>query len=305
LRPTSLSFGGIPGNLMAFNFYGVLGKYYDPQVLQTSNIPARVWSVGEKVTTAYAKLGFKTDTAIPIHGNVGVQAVHAKQRSTGFYYDSVSAQNLPYGAGKSYTDIIPSLNMVFDLTTNTYLRFGFAKELARPNMEDMRAGLSVDVADTPPHNWSASGGNPGLESWRSDAYDLSFEHYFGKSSYFAVATFYKNLRNFVYEQSVPFDPTGLVNPKPQFTPTCTPGCFLDTLANGHGGLVAGQEYTVSYSLGNLSPKLDGFGVVLSASDTRSSLHEQPDGLLRAIWILVPPERAPPFQVPDDRPRHLR
>jgi iron complex outermembrane recepter protein len=272
-RPTSLAFGGIPGNLMAFNFYGVLGKYYDVPVLQTSNIPARIWTVSEKVTTAYAKLGINTATAIPIHGNIGLQAVHAKQHSTGFYFDPVSSDFLPYGAGKSYTDIIPSLNLVFDVMPDTYVRFGFAKELARPNMEDMKAGLSVDVSDTPPHNWSASGGNPGLESWRSDAYDLSIEKYFGKSSYISVATFYKNLRNFVYDQQIPFDPTGLVNPKPQFTPGCTPGCFLDTLANGHGGLVAGQEYTLSYSFANFSPLLAGFGVVLSASDTRSSLHE--------------------------------
>jgi iron complex outermembrane receptor protein len=273
LSPTSLAFGGIPGNLMAFNFYGVLGKYYDVPQFQSSNIPSRVWTVSEKVTTAYAKLGMNSTTRIPVHGNIGLQLVHAKQRSTGFYYDAVSTDYLPYAAGKSYTDVIPSLNLVFDVAHDTYLRFGFAKELARPNMEDMRAGLSVDVSDTLPHNWSASGGNPGLESWRSDAYDLSFEKYFGKSSYFAIATFYKNLRNFVYEQQVPFDPTGLVNPKPQFTPTCTPGCFKDTLANGHGGLVAGQEYTLSYNFGSLSPRLDGFGVVLSASDTRSSLHE--------------------------------
>ncbi len=276
LRPTSLAFGGIPGNLMAFNFYGVLGKYYDtlvtPDLLQ--NIPSRVWTVNEKVTTAYAKLGIKTETAIPIHGNVGVQVVHAKQNSTGFYFETIGQDLLPLTGGKSYTDVIPSLNLVFDVMPDTYVRFGFAKELARPNMEDMKAGLSVDVDLNPPHNWSASGGNPGLESWRSDAYDLSLEHYFGKASYISIATFYKNLRNFVYTQQIPFDPTGLVNPQPSVTPGCTPGCFLDTLANGHGGLVAGQEYTVSYSFANLSPLLEGFGVVLSASDTRSSLHEE-------------------------------
>ena len=273
LSPTSLAFGGIPGNLMAFNFFGVLGKYYDAPLFQSSNIPSRVWTVNEKITTAYAKLGINAATRIPIHGNLGLQLVHAKQQSTGFYYDAVSQNYLPYSAGKSYTDILPSLNLVFDVAHDTYVRFGFAQELARPNMEDMKAGLSVDVSDTLPHNWSASGGNPGLESWRSYAYDLSFEKYFGKSSYFAVATFYKTLRNFVYEQQIPFDPAGLVNPKPQFTPTCIPGCFLDTLANGHGGLVAGQEYTLAYNFGLLSPRLDAFGVVLSGSDTRSSLHE--------------------------------
>jgi len=275
LPSTSLSFGGIPGSVLAFNFYDTLSKYYNAPVLQVGgNTAGRTWTVNEKVSTAYAKLGMNSTRGIPVHGNIGLQVVHAKQGSTGFYYDTISAALVPLTGGKSYTDVIPSLNLVVDMATDTYLRFGFAKELARPNMEDMKAALSIDVSDTVPHNWSASGGNPGLESWRADAYDLSFEHYFGKGSYFAAATFYKNLRNFVYTQNIPFDPTGLVNPKPLITPTCIPGCYLSALANGHGGLIAGQEYTLSYNLGQLWHKLDAFGVILSASDTRSSLHEE-------------------------------
>ncbi len=303
LRPTSLSFGGIPGGLMAFDFFGVLGKYYTacvsnatcptypghdydsvPQDL-AKNWSDRIWSVNEKVTTAHAKLNFKyAGGAINMHGNLGLQAVHAKQQATGYYWDYVHSKNLPLVGGKSYTDVLPSLNVVFDLPRDAYIRFGFAKEMARPNMEDMRAGLSVSVGDVSNHyNWSANGGNPGLEPWRSDSFDLSFEQYFGKSSYFAVATFYKHLRNFVYEQSIPFDPTGLVDPRvppidpiahPEQVANCHPkGCFLSALANGHDGLVAGQEYTLVTNLGLFSRPLDGFGLELNGSDTRSSLHE--------------------------------
>jgi iron complex outermembrane receptor protein len=55
---------------------------------------------------------------------------------------------------------------------------------------------------------------------------------------------------------------------------CNPaGCFETALANGHGGLIAGQEYSVVLNFGLFSRVLDGFGVELNDSQTRSSLHE--------------------------------
>ena len=114
---------------------------------------------------------------------------------------------------------------------------------------------------------------------------MSFEKYFGKRSYFAVATFYKHLKNFVYSQSVPFDPTGFIDPRPPTVPpapplvpaNCNPsGCYKTVLANGHDGLVAGQEYTVVLNFGLFTQSLDGYGLEMNASDTRSNLHEGND-----------------------------
>lgn len=281
LRPTSLQFGGVPDSVLAFNFFGVLGKYYDTYVPQDllKNWSDRIWSIDEKVTTAYTRLHYRKPEWLNMRGTLGLQAVHAKQGATGYYWDDLNKVNVPLAGGKSYTDVLPSLNMVLEPFHDAYLRMGFAKELARPNMEDMRAGLSISVSDSPPYNWSASGGNPALEPWRSDAFDVSFEKYFGKGSYVALASFYKHLRNFVYSQQLPFDPTGFVDPRPLPIPAgheanCNPaGCFKSVLANGHDGLVAGQELTVVVNFGTFSRTLDGVGVELNGSDTRSSLHE--------------------------------
>jgi iron complex outermembrane receptor protein len=175
-RPTSTAFGGIPNGLIAYNFFETLGKYYTPCVSAATcpaayqSVPTdlaknwsdRIWSVNEKVTTAHGKLNFKHESgAVTTHGNLGLQVVHARQYASGYYWDQVGQQNLPVNGGKSYTDILPSLNLVLDLPRDAYVRFGFAKEMARPNMEDMRAGKSISVGDQTSHyNWSASGGNP-------------------------------------------------------------------------------------------------------------------------------------------------
>jgi iron complex outermembrane receptor protein len=281
LSPTGLSFGGIPTGVLAYNFYGVLGKYYSSAVpVALDQAPGRIWNIDEKITTVFSKLSLHSEGRIPVGGNIGLQVVHANQTSTGIDWvptvGTVAAHPANISGGASYTDILPSLNLNFRFPADIIARLGFAKTLARPNMEDMRAGFSgISVSDGSnggPKAWSGNGGNPGLEPWRADAYDFSLEKYFGKRSYVSAAYFYKNLKNFVYTQNIAFDFTGFPNPTNN-VPVSNIG-RLNTLANGHGGLVAGAELAISLDLGLFTPVLDGFGMQLNGSDTRSSLHEE-------------------------------
>lgn len=282
--PTTLSESGIPG-VLAWDFDGVLRKYYTPGVPAALNdAPGRQWKVHEKVTTAFAKVNFDIDARVPITGNVGVQMVHTKQDSDGVIWDG--SKLVPMSGGKSYTDLLPSLNVKFDLgdviSRGTYVRFGAAKEMAHPNMEDMRAGFSgVSVGGTcdpedplPTCTWSANGGNPTLDPWRAEAYDLSLEKYFGKRSYIAIAKFYKHLESFVYNQTIRYDFTGFPNPT-----TNVPGSNIGNLtapANGQGGMIRGTEVSAAIDLGVFVPMLDGIGFIGSVSSTKSNLHEGND-----------------------------
>lgn len=281
IRPTSLRFGGIPGNIISFDFPAVLDTYYDVIPAAVDQTPGRVWSVNEKVTTSYAKLGLKFDTHFPLHGNLGVQVIQADQLSHGDTWNG--SELAPISGGKKYTDVLPSLNLIMDLPRDTYVRLGVAKTLSRPNVEDMRSGLSVGISSEEPFLWSASGGNPELEPWRANAYDLSIEKYFGKRSYLSLAYFYKDLKNFVYSQGLDFDFTGFPIPPgtdPDIGLASNIGT-LTTLANGHSGLIAGVELAFTFDFGILSDKLEGFGFLFNGSDTRSSLHEE-DNLTRPL-----------------------
>jgi len=172
------------------------------------------------------------------------------------------------------------LNAIFDLAKlagkGTQVRLGIAEEMARPNMEDMRAGSNIGLnCGMNPCTWSGSGGNPLLDPWRAFATDLSIEKYFGKRSYVALAYFKKDLKTFVYNQSLQRDfstvpaPVGAVPPGFTVAPTGT-----STMpANGAGGIVEGTEFSLSLEGGLLHPALDGFGLMGSKSNTMSSLHE--------------------------------
>lgn len=272
--PTDLTFAGSNIRMVNFDLPSALGLY-DVSPAATDQAPGRVWSVHEKVAAAHAKVGFEFDWGVPVHGSFGLRVVHAKQWSNGLLWNPATSSTDPETGGTSYTDTLPSLNLAADLTANTILRFGLAKVLARPNMEDMRAGYSdIGVSSTTPHLWSANGGNPKLQPWRADAADLSVEHYFSKRSYVAAAAFYKKIKNFVYSQGVNFDFTGFPNPT-VYTPFTNIGT-LTTQANGKGGMIAGTELSGSIDGSLFSPALDGIGVTLSYSDTRSSLHEDND-----------------------------
>ncbi len=277
IRSTSLTFGGIPGNLISFDFPTVLGTYYDVDAAALNEAPGRIWNVDETVTTGYARLGFEFETRFPVHGNLGVQVVRADQSSNGQVWDDSRQESVPITGGKKYTDVLPSLNVIVDLPKDTYVRFGVAKTLARPNTEDMRAGFSgIGIGTTPPYEWSASGGNPGLEPWRANAYDISIEKYFGKRSYVSAAYFYKDLKNFVYTQEIDYDFTGFPVPDGTINLPLSNIGTLSAPANGHAGLIAGVELSVSLDFGMFANALEGFGVQFNGSDTRSSLHEGND-----------------------------
>lgn len=187
-------------------------------------------NVSEKVLTAFTQLNIDTNVnSIPVRGNMGFQVVHTNQNADGWEYRGNNANpdiNLLFKreGSTSYTDILPSLNLVGDFSQGVIGRFGLAKTMARPNIVDMRAGTSTPYVQLGTTNLSGSGvgrgvwstaysGNPELEPWRATSVDLSLEKYFGKRSYVSGALFRKNLLTTIYNQLTSRDnssfPSGL------------------------------------------------------------------------------------------------
>lgn len=270
--PVALGSIGVP-SLLSFDFMNAINSgIYNSGVWRANDSPGRIWGVDEKVTTIFGKLGLEFETAIPIRGNVGVQIVNADQNSSGMAWDSKNLKSVPLSGGTSYSDVLPSLNLIGDLGSNAYARLGYARVMARPNMEDMRAGFSdISVATTGPKagKWSANGGNPNLKPWLANALDLSVEKYFGKRSYVAAASFRKDLKTSVYTDTISYDFSGFPNPT-NVAPVSNIG-ELNAPTNGVGGYIKGTEFSAALEGGLLHPMLDGFGVILSESKTNSDV----------------------------------
>ena len=270
--PTSLSFVGIPG-VLSYRVIDTLNQMYDIAPTAEDQIINRNYEVTEKVTTFYTKFGISTDLgSVGVVGNIGVQYVRTEQSSHGF--SAMEGEVSDITRGTSYNNVLPSLNLNFDVGNDMYVRFGAAKTMARGRMDDMRAGNSVSISPTD-LQWSGSGGNPDLKPWLANSYDLSFEKYFEKRSYIALAGFHKKLLNYIYTQNQPYDFTGVPNPT-ELTPAGPIGMFSRP-ENGQGGVVKGVELSGALDAGMIMPALDGFGVQASASYTESDIApEGPD-----------------------------
>lgn len=289
--PTSLGFAGF-GNVIGIDLSNGLGRYYDLVELEDAAHFDKAWQIQEDVLTLKARAQFAFGN---LHGNIGVQAIHQKQESTGqrINFIDMPASISSVTESDSYWDFLPSLNAYYDFGGGHRLRFAAAKVLARPRMDEMRANLTPGFngsicGGSPPcvpgqevHPWSAGGGNPNLQPWRAKSLDVSYEWYIGPASYIAVAGFYKKLDNYIYNRVLPFDFSAF--PLPSTAVNIPEGVIISPLGtvsmpdNGPGGSVKGYELSGALELGRITNFLSGFGVIGSYSKTKSSLNPTDNG----------------------------
>ncbi|GLQ90555.1 TonB-dependent receptor [Dyella flagellata] len=276
--PTSLSYGGISG-ILDYNVLDALQQQFYLTQRNGQSDWSRNYTVEEKVPVGYVKFNIDTQLGnVPLRGNLGVQFVHTDQSSRAFQTDGNTLVGGLTGSIK-YNNVLPSLNLVAQLSEGQYLRFGFAKTMARGRIDDEKVASSADVAlvtNGPGAGqvlWSGTGGNPQLKPYVAVGTDLSWEKYFGKSSYVAVAVFNKNLLNYIYQKTVldfDFAKAGYVNDNPSLTPTSNIGSFTRP-ENGTGGKMRGLELSGALEGGLVTPALDGFGIQANFSLTNSTL----------------------------------
>jgi len=294
--PTSLSFSGNM-NVLGVEVSKLVdsGNYYDIVQLQDSNHFDKSWDIKEDILTWKAKANIDSGN---LHGNVGIQVVQQKQNSSGLRINTavLPIQLVNVDEGAKYTDVLPSLNLYYDLDRHNRIRLALAKVMARPRMDDMRANLvpSFDGSvcqnrqNEPPcgpgvtvNPWSASGGNPKLQPWRAKELDVGYEWYGGRASYFSLHGFYMWLDNYIYTQPLAVDFTGLTPPPTKLAnlqAQCA-GCTISNIgtlaapANGQGGWIRGVEASGAIEFGRFSRILDGFGATGSVSYTDYKLDQ--------------------------------
>ena len=272
-----LGFAGI-GYIPAWNVPGAVGRYmtFEPTEDLDYLIP-KAWTVSEKITTAFARANISSDWgSAAVTGNIGVQIQRVDQSSASNYWDATqpAGSNVrPFEDGKTYTDVLPSMNLAFALPNEHTVRIGLAEQVARPRVDQLRSSLEFGVDDQ--GRPGGSGGNPLLDPWRAYAFDISWEKYFGNRAYVAAAFFYKDLRTYIYTETRDgYDFSGLLAnyvPRPGASPiTQTTGNFTAP-QNAEGGTLRGLELTASLPFDLWSESLRGFGIVASASFNDSSI----------------------------------
>ena len=273
--PVNLGFAG-GGTIPTWNVPAVVAKYFDPftpSETAASYLVQKAWNVTEKVTTGFVKANIDSQVGgLGLRGNFGVQVVHTDQSSASHYWDNTAAAGSeikPINDGKTYNDVLPALNLALDLGAQQTLRLGVARQMARPRLDQLRSAIDFGV-DTSTGIPGGSGGNAKLDPWRANAFDLTYEKYFGTKAYLSAQAFYKDLKSYIYQQSETYDFSAFT----QGTVATTNSGQFTAPFNGRGGKLQGLELTASLPLGMLFSPLDGFGIAASGSRTTSKIKIQ-------------------------------
>jgi phosphoribosylformimino-5-aminoimidazole carboxamide ribotide isomerase len=246
------------------------------------------FKIDEETYTGYGQIDFSTIAgSLPFRGNIGLRVIRTDQSSTVFSVipGLVDNPNTPpplrenrrnITRGKNFTDFLPSANAILEITPKDLLRISYTQQISRPRFVDLRGSISVNTGSD--GNTSGGGGNPQLDPFKADQFDLSYEHYFGRSGIISVAAFYKNLRTFIVQGNIPnfnFVANGVTPPPISGTNPPQPGNPIGNFSapvNGQGGFVYGFEFGFSKTFVELPSPFDGLGVVVNYAFSQSDLN---------------------------------
>jgi iron complex outermembrane receptor protein len=236
------------------------------------------FNVSEKDTSAFSQADWTTEMfAIPIRGSLGVRWVHTDQISTGY---STVAGALQYGPTEhTYNDVLPSLNVVAEVTSDFQIRASAAKVMSRAGLASLNPGSNVSISG---QNKTVTTGNPNIDPIRGKAYDLGFEWYFAKESLLSTAFFYKKIDSFVETSRTVtnFAASGLPNDQAiaaclsagrATDATCLDGWTVSVPTNTPGGNLKGAEVSYQQPFSFLPMPFNNFGTILNYTYVTSNI----------------------------------
>ncbi|MER2490560.1 TonB-dependent receptor [Catenovulum sediminis] len=261
---------------------------------------ANTYDLEETTSTFYVQANIDGELSggtidIPFSGNIGFRYIRTEfdinQSETGSdniatfngqdYIMAGSLGMLATPAGKlntprSYNDLLPAINISFDLDSDEKLRFAYNKTMTTHNTDQLAGGITVnriigcniqqdDGSSVFCATSASQKGNPYLDPWRSSNIDLSYEWYFSETGMFNIGAFYMDIESFIVQSEVELpipDTDGVVrgyvpeNP-PRFKGTVT----TTTPANSpDGGTIRGLEVGYQQGFDFLPGKLSGLGL---------------------------------------------
>ncbi|MEL7198371.1 MAG: TonB-dependent receptor [Pseudomonadota bacterium] len=281
--------GGNTADLLAYLNSGqldpVLGIY------TPSFNPGGSFAVEEQIVAMHFNTEWGGDFGgdMPWSANVGFRLAFTDVLSSGITQEVIEFRETPgdtqlaptFGPASNievpndYVNFLPSVNFRLEPADDIILRLSYARTVTRPTLTALGVANQFGGRSNAP---LSSGGNPLLQAFEADNFDVSFEWYFDALSYVSVAGFHKELGGFLEESTLPVPgvviiPAGNVldgNVVAADTPTNVD--FLDTRQrNGLSGSISGAEIAFQKTFDN------GFGGIINYTYVTSTQDDAPVG----------------------------
>ncbi|MDJ0657089.1 MAG: TonB-dependent receptor [Xanthomonadales bacterium] len=262
------------------------GNWPNPDDLLIATFPPTFFGAQEESTAAYINFTNSFDLGdMPARISAGVRYETTDVTGSAFQNfptalqvtSPTEGQVLPgpeqtfFTVEGDYSVFLPAVDFRIEPRENHVARISYGKSIARPDLNGLRP--TTTVSDYRPGTATASSGNPDLNPYESDNFDLSYEWYYNEGSYVSFAYFFKQIGDYIgtdVVQDVLLDVNGnpLTNPEGRFdastipsTPVVSqptdPVAIFDVtrLVNGAEREVDGFEIAVQHLFGDT-----GFGM---------------------------------------------
>jgi iron complex outermembrane receptor protein len=174
-----------------------------PTVFGNAEFTAQNWNVQETIHAIYGQADFENEF---MRGNIGLRYVRTESDSGGYVCVNQTATGCGTTAAdwewsvrtKEYDDVLPTLNVAFNVAEDVIVRLAAAKVIARPNYADMSNyfWLSDQIL-------TGGGGNPDLDPYESTNLNLAAEWYFAPNAILSGEVFYKDISNYILQATAP------------------------------------------------------------------------------------------------------
>lgn len=201
-------------NVSAFHYPGFLTDFVvanfdavknrDPRLFTASaliNNPTQFYDNSETTYAGYVQANLESEVfGTPFRGNVGVRVVKTEVDTNAIAFTTTAGvlTQTPVQYRRSYTDVLPSANLAFNLTDKLVFRLAAGKVLARQALDQNGLAPNLVIAINPvtPDLGTATSGNPFLDPTRLTNFDATLEWYFSRSGFISANVFYKKAKGF-------------------------------------------------------------------------------------------------------------
>jgi len=255
--------------------------FYEPDIN-----PGAGFGVDEKVASFFINTEWAGELGdLPWSANVGFRVARTETSSSGvdqpvlLFSETPGDTQLsvdfgpttPVTIDNDYLNFLPSLNVKFDTSENSVLRFAYSETVTRPTLTALGVNNTFGGRSNAP---ISGGGNPNLEAFESENYDASFEYYFNDVGFIGLTVFFKDFGNFLESQTLPV-------PQEILFPAGNGGRtedeilvvdFQDTRdANGETGSILGFEFAAQSTLDFLPGPWSNLGAAVNYTYVTSDI----------------------------------
>ncbi|MDE1916977.1 MAG: TonB-dependent receptor [Sphingomonadales bacterium] len=230
--------------------------------------PGATFAVGLKQWSGYGQLNYTTQIgSMPFSANGGLRIINTSlhviqhRSGAGQPYGLPNADAGTITTDRSFTDFLPAFNAALDVTRHLKVRAAFSKNMTLLNLDQWGGGLNlnyaIDTTTNPPVFHVAGGssnGNPQLDPWRSNNYDLSLEYYIGRQNLISLGLFRIDVQSFIQSATI------LRSDIPDLDGVVRSTIPITSNVQGKGGTLQGLELGGKYAFDFLHGWLSGFGV---------------------------------------------